>query len=101
MVASSPENLIHSSVAAIAEESLSWDAERGVSGGSVDLSVSRDPLGPSPTISPLNLAFKFDPRPSPIEHDLGALIDLVRGAFSSKFFIAAALVHLHQRQIGT
>lgn len=98
--ASSAEILTHSSMAAIAEELLSWDTERGVSGGSVDLSVSRDPLG-SRLVAPPDLAFIFDPRSSPTENDLGVLIVLARGVFSSKLFIAAALVHLHQRQIGT
>lgn len=75
-----------------ADEPLPWDTERGVSGGSVDLAVSRDLLGSS--LPGTILVFKFDPHPSTIELDLGALIVLARGAFSSKLFTAAVLVHL-------
>jgi len=101
-LASSTESATDPSKPTIAGGLLSRDRERGVAGGSVDLSLSSDPLGSSlPRVTP-----PFDLPPfviysGPAEHNLGVLIVLPRGTFSSKVFIAVAFVHLHQRQMGT
>jgi len=101
-MASSTESVTHSSEATITGGLSSRDCERGVSGGSVDLSLSSDPLGPSLSrvAPPFDLPL-FVIHSGPAEYNLGVLIVLPRGIFSSKFFIAVALVHLHQRQMGT